>query len=567
MSRNVYQVVESQFPQFITENPNYVKFLDFIKEYYKFSQHYDVVDQVNIDTTEFLDKFINLYAKNFPELNGLSDKQKRVVLLNIDDIYKSKGTPESFDLLFSILYNTKIELLYPAEQIFKSSAATWNRDVAIRFIVTTGVLNTFNDISATLILSNDKIVKVDISRISRVEGTSNIFEAVLDIDYKLLIDKNLTATIQTDTFTGTLVKTITSKKIVSNGKGFVVGDIYDVNIDQATGLKIKVSRVGADGKLLGFQIIQFGIGYNVDFSSNILSYFYRNDADVEVELELRDNISEIQENVLITKFDYLDNTSYFEDNTYVGEVLSNQTSSTISDGSTLATISEEIAVIDFYLGYVLEYPGYHLTNIGFPSDASYLQDGEYYQQFSYVVKSSEQYENYKQALLNTVHVAGLKSFGEYTIQSYINLMIDIENQLNFLDITLSDTASVADEMTKIYIKNMQDSATVLETISKSISKIAPIEPVSVSDFAIKQIQKGISDKVTLTELFLKNYQKSISDFATISDINIKTVTKNATDSIAISEMACAFTNDSYYDISEGLYWECGYTDTEILISG
>lgn len=567
MIDTTYQNVISQFPQYIVENPNYENFLSLVKEYYKFSSTYNILNEVDIDKTSFLDKFISTYAKNFPELNSLTPKQQKVVLLNLDDLYKSKGTPESYNLLFSLLYNKKIELVYPSEQIFKSSAATWNKDTAIRFVINSGIITSFNNILATISTSNNKITNVEILRINRVEGTSNVFEAILDIDYKLQIDSNLNATIETQTFTATLIKTITSKKIISQGRGFSVGDIYDININTSTGLKIKVTRVGNDGRLLAFQIIQFGINYNSDFQSSILSYFFRRDSEIEVELELNDNISQINENVILSTFDYIDNPNYYEDNTYVGNLISSTNQTTTSDGSTNSKISDNVAVIDFYLGYVLEYPGYHITNVGFPSDASYLQDGEYYQQFSYVIKSSKQYEEYKQALLNTVHVAGLKPFGEYTIQSYIDVLIEIENELSFLDISLNETFGVSDELSKIVIKNIQDNINILETISKNISKTVNLDTTSITDQAIKTITKRLSDNVSLSETLIKQLQKNIVDTTSISDINIKSVSKEISEDFNISETACAIINDGYFDIQEGLYWECGYTVNEILISG
>ena len=50
--------------------------------------------------------------------------------------------------------------------------------------------------------------------------------------------------------------------------------------------------------------------------------------------------------------------------------------------------------------------GYYDDSKGFLSDDKYLHDGHYYQNFSYVVKSTKALENYLEILRKTVHIAG-----------------------------------------------------------------------------------------------------------------------------------------------------------------
>lgn len=83
--------------------------------------------------------------------------------------------------------------------------------------------------------------------------------------------------------------------------------------------------------------------------------------------------------------------------------------STTGDGT--ATAKAEI------LDGVFTYPGRYLNDDGQVSAFNFLQDRDYYQNFSYVVRVQESIDNYRQMFKELVHPAGMKMFGEY---DYIN---------------------------------------------------------------------------------------------------------------------------------------------------
>lgn len=58
------------------------------------------------------------------------------------------------------------------------------------------------------------------------------------------------------------------------------------------------------------------------------------------------------------------------------------------------------------------YPGRYLNDDGHISSYNFLEDRDYYQIFSYVVKSTKSINSYKNALMNLTHPAGMKLFGE-----------------------------------------------------------------------------------------------------------------------------------------------------------
>lgn len=66
---------------------------------------------------------------------------------------------------------------------------------------------------------------------------------------------------------------------------------------------------------------------------------------------------------------------------------------------------------------VYSYPGRYLNDDGHISSYNFLQDRDFYQDFSYVIRSSESIDDYRKTVKNTIHPAGTKIFGEYL---YIN---------------------------------------------------------------------------------------------------------------------------------------------------
>lgn len=63
------------------------------------------------------------------------------------------------------------------------------------------------------------------------------------------------------------------------------------------------------------------------------------------------------------------------------------------------------------------YPGRYLNDDGQLSSYNFLQDRDYYQNYSYVIRVRESINNYRRLLKDLVHPAGMKMFGEYT---YVN---------------------------------------------------------------------------------------------------------------------------------------------------
>ena len=65
---------------------------------------------------------------------------------------------------------------------------------------------------------------------------------------------------------------------------------------------------------------------------------------------------------------------------------------------------------------VFTYPGRWLNDDGHLSGYNFLEDRDYYQPFSYVVRTNQTFNEYRKPLKELVHPAGSKVFGEYLIE-------------------------------------------------------------------------------------------------------------------------------------------------------
>lgn len=82
-----------------------------------------------------------------------------------------------------------------------------------------------------------------------------------------------------------------------------------------------------------------------------------------------------------------------------------------------------------YLGKQGIAPGSHPNRKSFLSADKYLQDNDYYQEYSYEVLTALPFDKYKQTLIEVLHVAGTRPFGSYVGTSSDTVNITTENSL------------------------------------------------------------------------------------------------------------------------------------------
>ena len=83
--------------------------------------------------TEFLKKVKNQFAPGFGERELSDDVNQRLFVSRAKDFYQSKGTDESFKILFHALYGEDVEVVKPQDFLFKPSDAQYRvtKDIVV----------------------------------------------------------------------------------------------------------------------------------------------------------------------------------------------------------------------------------------------------------------------------------------------------------------------------------------------------------------------------------------------------------------------------------------------------
>jgi hypothetical protein len=125
--------VPSQLPEWIRDDPdNYGNFVAFLQAYYQwmeengnvldFTKNIPNYQDIDLTTEQFLSYFVNDFLPYFPQETVVD--QRRLVKF-AKELYKSKGTPESFKFLFKVLYNSDFEYYYTKDLVLKASDGIW----------------------------------------------------------------------------------------------------------------------------------------------------------------------------------------------------------------------------------------------------------------------------------------------------------------------------------------------------------------------------------------------------------------------------------------------------------
>ena len=96
-----------------------------------------IINLSNILLKEFLEKLKKQIAPGFEGRKINSDVNQKLFLSRSKDFYQSKGTDESFKILFAALYGEKVEVIKPKEFLFRTSDAQFRktRDIVVESIV------------------------------------------------------------------------------------------------------------------------------------------------------------------------------------------------------------------------------------------------------------------------------------------------------------------------------------------------------------------------------------------------------------------------------------------------
>lgn len=283
MSANnrISNLIEGQVPFFVrNDHQTFVKFLEAYYEYLeqedktvhfaKNLQQYQDIDQT-VDI--FSEKLYDLFLKLFPD-DMLADKN--LILKNVKDFYRSRGTEKSIRFLLNVLYNIDdIDFYYPKDDVLRASDGKWfvEKSLKIQDVFLDGV-------------ADDSIDAAEFFEGTRIRGnTSNAFATVEKVDtyfqfgtlvkelkltaqqdefddseiiFTTFEDENGVRTLKANVFSGEIV----SVSIENAGSGYIIGDEAVVESDTGTGAIVRVTDVTV-GNISSIQVVNGGAGFQV----------------------------------------------------------------------------------------------------------------------------------------------------------------------------------------------------------------------------------------------------------------------------------------------------------------
>ena len=102
-----------------------------------------------IDT--FFDQFKIEFLKTIP-ISLASGLNKRKLLKNIKDLYRSKGTRKAHELFFRLLLGENVDMYYPTVDLMRASDGKWSNDDTLRVVQDNDVILMENDVNNDIFL-------------------------------------------------------------------------------------------------------------------------------------------------------------------------------------------------------------------------------------------------------------------------------------------------------------------------------------------------------------------------------------------------------------------------------
>jgi hypothetical protein len=268
-------LIQSMFPSFYKEEGQ--QFISFVKAYYEWLEEQNNVlyhtrrltDYRDIDTTidDFILHFKEKYLKN---IQFDTATNKKLLIKNSLDLYRSKGTERSVDLFFKLVYGTNAEVRYPGEDVFKASDGVWERPTYLEVSGTTrnidyvgkqvqGTLSNATAFVEKFIKRRIKGGYVSILYISNIQGNFRKGE---------VLGVNISGVNTTYNDSPKLIGSLNDVIIQDGGRDFKVGDIVKfVDSIKGNGGLARVDQVTDTSGVVDFIFIDGGWGYTLTANS------------------------------------------------------------------------------------------------------------------------------------------------------------------------------------------------------------------------------------------------------------------------------------------------------------
>ena len=488
VERMVPDYVREDHPMFITFLRKYFEYLEretgVNGELGEYNQITELIQNVDVDHA--LDMFIPEFEKQY--LHGtphtsidptVPTTDKSFLTKNIQPVYRQKGTESALQFLFRRDFDTDVETMYPKQWMMKASGSIWYEPqwiTVLTDLATTDAMSEYynetenvHDADTVRGIYNKKII----GQISGATAFVDMDEIVTTGDYQRLLLTDVNGTFVKDEpiweDVGTLgtipyVAIVISEGIRTEGQCIVNGHNWldkwlyisghpnevhwvpeRVSITgtdsgataQITGIDVdytKMNLLEVEGEfLVGEKIYNTGGIYwnptpTESFCTTSESWpvlgTFTNQIDCLAAMHPEAHLHESPyygEPAFLAWYPLLDVTTPLqsvENDVLIG--VSNppdtrETCEALANNPTQPNVNTSVWKTN----------GYWLDSAGFLSSDRKLQDNDYYQDFSYVVKSDVPIQSYREVLKKLVHPVGLKLFAEFSFQSRVDMTVEM----------------------------------------------------------------------------------------------------------------------------------------------
>lgn len=323
MSKFIATNIEVQLPEFVqSQHP---LFTTFVKAYYEWLESkndsdgltlktmYEKVDNPsalvnkineNKDIDNSADAFIQFFKNEIlPFASSAPSADDRYLVKKIRDVYLSKGTPNSYKLLFRLLYGIEIDVFETNEQILEASEGRYNDFTVMNVKVIEGE-TTLEDVDLGNVTIDSDGVQFAISIFGAKRGTINgktyiTFLLNKDPGFSVGDRLNIKDTVNRDkSFIAEVVPHLSELKPLKDIGGYSVGDSIKVT-DSDREFVAKVTSV-TRGPVTSIIIKDRGVGYKKNESISFMNGKETGGSVLITEVDSAGRILEIDSKVVRT---------------------------------------------------------------------------------------------------------------------------------------------------------------------------------------------------------------------------------------------------------------------------
>ena len=236
-----------------------------IEAYYKYRSANDLLTRTIEAKTSiskaietFIDEVRNDLGAGFVS-SFIADEE--IVFSRINDFYITKGSTNSIEFLFLVVFGKSVNVFYPDVHTFRSSNSKWSNVKSV-IIYFGNSVESFKNISQgdRIFLKNaaNQVFVADIL-LAKIIDDSHVEIKLID---SVLVSAGID--IVSATIAGTeyaIKKTLGLDRIANPGYGFRVGAKYHVVDIYANGTTLEVARVDSNGSILELNVLSYGVGY------------------------------------------------------------------------------------------------------------------------------------------------------------------------------------------------------------------------------------------------------------------------------------------------------------------